>query len=109
MKQPAFSRYDAGEILPGKHADIDSFIAMNAASAYHPSCTCKMGPVSDKFAVVNPHDLSVYGVNGLHVVDASIMPSIISGNLNGTVIMMAEKAADVLSQNKTVCGRRSVE
>eukprot|EP00923_Selenidium_pygospionis_P013860 GHVN01023908.1.p1 GENE.GHVN01023908.1~~GHVN01023908.1.p1 ORF type:complete len:219 (-),score=25.02 GHVN01023908.1:241-897(-) len=76
--------------------DIDNFIRNNSESAYHPSCTAKMGPVEDPMAVVNPLNMDVYGVDGLKVVDASVMPSIVSGNLNGPVIMMAERAADLI-------------
>ena len=58
-----------------------------------------MGPETDPTAVVNPETMEVYGTRGLHVVDASVMPSVISGNLNGAVIMMAEKAADLLDEH----------
>ncbi|KAJ4430795.1 hypothetical protein ANN_19386 [Periplaneta americana] len=67
-------------------------------SISHPSGTCKMGPDSDPDAVVDP-ELKVYGINRLRVVDASIMPTIISGNLNEAVIMIAEKAADLVKKS----------
>jgi len=98
--QRAFDEYRAEEVLPGKHvqsdADIDAFVRATAETAYHPSCTCKMGsPANDEMVVVDPL-CRVVGVERLRVVDASIMPSIVSGNLNGPVIMLAEKAADLI-------------
>ncbi|MFZ1429543.1 MAG: choline dehydrogenase [Geminicoccaceae bacterium] len=95
--QPAFDRYRGRELQPGEavtsNADIDAFVRRKADSAYHPSCTCKMG--IDPMAVVDPA-CRVRGVDGLRVVDASIMPSIVSGNLNAPTIMLAEKAADMI-------------
>ncbi len=91
----AFSAFRAGEILPGSavrtDAEIDEYVANTAESAYHPSCTCRMG--TDANAVVDP-ECRVKGVTGLRVVDASIMPSIVSGNLTAPTLMIAEKAAD---------------
>ncbi len=95
--QKAFDPYRDEEIRPGKSvrsdSDIDAFVAERADSAYHPSCTCKMG--TDPMAVVDP-ETRVHGVQGLRVVDASIMPSIVSGNLNAPTIMIGEKAADII-------------
>lgn len=95
--QEAFTPYRGRELQPGLDVntdkDIDNFVRAKADSAYHPSCTCKMGV--DEMAVVDPQT-RVYGVDNLRVVDASIMPSMISGNLNATTIMMAEKAADMI-------------
>lgn len=76
-------------------AEIDAFVRQKADSAYHPSCTCKMGSASDSMAVVDPA-LRVYGLQGLRVVDASVMPSMVSGNLNAPTIMIAEKAVDAI-------------
>ena len=72
---------------------IDDFIRDKVESAYHPSCTCKMGAATIRMAVVDP-ETRVIGIEGLRVVDSSIMPSITTGNLNAPTIMMAEKAAD---------------
>src|SRR4029077_4096295 len=95
--QPAFDRYRAHEIQPGEQVrtdeEIDAFIRVKAESAFHPSCTCKMGSVSDPMAVVASHT-RVIGLEALRVVDSSIMPSITTGNLNAPTIMLAEKAAD---------------
>uniref|UniRef100_A0A3Q3Q6Z6 Glucose-methanol-choline oxidoreductase N-terminal domain-containing protein n=1 Tax=Monopterus albus TaxID=43700 RepID=A0A3Q3Q6Z6_MONAL len=97
--QKAFDPFRGPEVLPGPQvqsdADIDAFVRQKADTAYHPSCTCKMGSPSDPMAVVDPNT-RVLGLERLHVVDASIMPSIISGNLNAPTIMMAEKAADII-------------
>src|SRR5256884_422512 len=95
--QPAFDRFRGREIQPGAGVEtdeqIDAFIRDKAESAFHPSCTCRMGRVTDPRAVVDPQ-LRVIGVEALRVVDSSIMPSITTGNLNAPTIMLAEKAAD---------------
>ena len=95
--QRAFDRYRGREIQPGEQvrtdAEIDAFIREKVESAFHPSCTCKMGSVSDPMAVVDKV-ARVIGLEALRVVDSSIMPSITTGNLNAPTIMLAEKAAD---------------
>jgi choline dehydrogenase len=95
--QPAFDRYRGREIQPGAQVQtdeqIDAFIRAKVESAYHPSCSCKMGSAQDPLAVVDP-ETRVYGLEGLRVVDSSIMPSVTTGNLNAPTIMLAEKAAD---------------
>jgi choline dehydrogenase len=95
--QPAFAPYAGREISPGadvtSDAAIDDFVRQKVESAYHPSCSCKMGAAEDAMAVVDP-ETRVYGVDGLRVVDSSIMPQITNGNLNAPTIMIAEKAAD---------------
>ena len=95
--QSAFDPYRGPEIAPGgavkTDAEIDAFIRQKADSAYHPSCTCKMG--TDGMAVVDG-ETRVHGLENLRVVDASIMPDVVSGNLNAPTIMMAEKAADLI-------------
>lgn len=95
--QPAFDRFRGRELAPGAEvqsdAQIDAFIRAKAESAYHPSCTCRMGRADDPAAVVDAQ-ARVLGVEGLRVVDSSIMPAITTGNLNAPTIMLAEKAAD---------------
>ncbi|HVY18713.1 MAG TPA: choline dehydrogenase [Bauldia sp.] len=97
--QPAFAPYRGREIQPGAEATsdaaIDAFVRAKAESAYHPSGTCKMGRADDPAAVVDP-ETRVIGLQGLRVVDASIMPRITNGNLNAPTIMLAEKAADMI-------------
>ncbi|BBT14392.1 oxygen-dependent choline dehydrogenase [Metapseudomonas otitidis] len=95
MAQPALDPYRGRELSPGADkqtdAELDEFIRNHAETAFHPSCSCKMG--TDDMAVVDGQG-RVHGMEGLRVVDASIMPEIITGNLNATTIMMAEKIAD---------------
>jgi len=95
--QPAFAPYRGREIQPGagvqSDEQIDDFIRRHVESAYHPSCTCRMGFPDDRRAVVDPQT-RVIGLEGLRVVDSSIMPSITTGNLNAPTLMLAEKAAD---------------
>lgn len=95
--QDAFSLYRGREIMPGPDVQdndqMDAFLRQHLETAYHPCGTAKMGTPDDGMAVVDPQT-RVIGVEGLRVVDASIMPLITSGNLNAPVIMMGEKAAD---------------
>jgi len=95
--QPAFDLYRGRELAPGEtvrsDGEIDAFVRETVQSAYHPCGTCRMG--TDAMAVVDP-ELRVCGVDGLRVVDSSIMPSITTGNLNAPTIMIAEKAADIV-------------
>ena len=92
-----FDAYRADEIFPGSEtqtdAEIIDFIRNKAESIYHPIGTCKMG--SDSMAVVD-QNLQVHGIEGLRVVDASAMPTLVSGNTNAPTIMMAEKISDVI-------------
>ena len=90
MNQPALDELSPG-VSVQSDAELDEFIRNHAETAFHPSCSCKMG--SDDMAVVDGQG-RVHGMEGLRVVDASIMPLIITGNLNATTIMMAEKIAD---------------
>ena len=95
--QPAFDRYRGRELQPGADVrsddEIDAFIRAKVESAYHPSCSCKMGEEGDPMAVVDSQT-RVRGLERLRVVDSSIMPSVTTGNLNAPTIMLAEKAAD---------------
>ncbi|MEE8271563.1 MAG: choline dehydrogenase [Alphaproteobacteria bacterium] len=95
--QAAFDPYRGPELAPGADVrtaiEIDAFVRAKADSAYHPSCTCKMG--GDAMAVVDG-EARVRGVESLRVVDASIMPDMVSGNLNAPTIMLAEKASDMI-------------
>ena len=97
INQPAFDQYRDDEIQPGKHIqsneEIDAFVRSNVESAYHPSCTCKMG--TDDMSVVDPQT-RVRGIDNLRVVDSSIFPTIPNGNLNAPTIMVAERAADLI-------------
>lgn len=95
MAQPALDPYRGEEISPGKHIvtdeQLDAFVRERAETAFHPCGTCKMG--LDEMAVVDGEG-RVHGLENLRVIDASIMPLIITGNLNATTIMIAEKLAD---------------
>jgi choline dehydrogenase len=97
--QTAFDRFRGPEISPGPtvttDAQIDAHLRRKAESAYHPSCSCRMGASDDPRAVVDG-DLRVRGTENLRVVDASVMPAVVSGNLNAPTIMIAEKAADII-------------
>ncbi|MBM1634060.1 choline dehydrogenase [Sulfitobacter mediterraneus] len=97
--QDAFKPFVKHEIQPGAEmqtdAELDSFIAEHAESAYHPCGTCKMGAADDPMAVVDPQ-ARVIGVEGLRVADSSIFPRITNGNLNAPSIMVGEKVSDLL-------------
>ena len=101
MNQPAFDAYNDGEISPGPvvHSDeeILDWVGREGETAYHPSCTAKMG--TDELSVVDPSSMKVHGVEGLRVVDASVMPVITNGNIYAPVMMIAEKAADLILGN----------
>ena len=102
-KQPSFVEYTGEEIFPGKDNisdfDLRESLLENLASQWHLVGTSKMGPASDKMAVIN-QDGAVHGLTSLRVVDASVMPSITNGNTNGPTIMIAEKLSDkILNKN----------
>jgi choline dehydrogenase-like flavoprotein len=94
---PAFARYQASEFKPGGEVQDDealrAYIRDTGSTVHHPAGTCRMGPGED--AVVDP-ELRVHGVEGLRVADASIMPRLVGGNTNAVVVMIAEKAADLI-------------
>ncbi|MCL9781897.1 choline dehydrogenase [Vibrio sp. S4M6] len=97
IEQKAFDEYRGDEIQPGEQVrtdeQIDAFVRETVESAYHPSCSCKMG--TDEMSVVDP-ETRVHGIANLRVVDSSIFPTITNGNLNAPTIMLAEKAADMI-------------
>ncbi len=97
LETPAMGKYQGNEILPGVNINSDDelkdFIRGNMTSVHHPGGTCRMG--SDDMAVVDA-ELKVRGVDGLRVVDASVFPRMVSGNSNAPVVMVAEKAADMI-------------
>ena len=101
LNQPAFDEYSAGELSPGLEVESDeeilNWVAKDGETAYHPSCTCKMG--TDSLSVVDPGNMKVHGVENLRVVDASVMPYITNGNIYAPVMMLAEKAADLILGN----------
>jgi choline dehydrogenase-like flavoprotein len=97
MSQPALSRYVQSEVLPGSarqsDAELFDYACEHAKTDHHPVGTCRMGPASDPASVVTP-DLKLIGLDGLRVVDASVMPLVPSCNTNAPTIMVAEKASD---------------
>ncbi|MEQ9490637.1 MAG: choline dehydrogenase [Alphaproteobacteria bacterium] len=99
ISQPAMDEYRGEEIQPGADVTsdeaIDAWIRQETESAYHPSCTCKMGADGDRMAVLDK-ECRVRGIDNLRVVDSSIFPTIPNGNLNGPTIMVGEKAADII-------------
>jgi len=99
FQQQSFAPYRGAELSPGpavqSDSDIDAYLRDAVETAYHPSCTCKMG--SDNMSVVDSN-CKVLGLDGLRIADSSIMPSIVSGNLNAPTIMLAEKAADIIAR-----------
>jgi choline dehydrogenase len=101
LGQPALARYDAGEISPGPSVVTDTqvldWVRRDAETALHPSCTARMG--ADDDAVVDPATMRVHGLDGLRVVDASVFPTITNANIYAPVIMVAEKAADLIRGN----------
>ena len=98
LNQPAFSDFSQGEISPGPSiqsaAEILDWVARDGETAYHPSCTCKMG--TDSLSVVDPESMKVYGLEGLRVIDASVLPNVTNGNIYAPTMMVAEKAADLI-------------
>ena len=101
LNQPAFDRFNGGETSPGPSVDTDAevldWVARDAETALHPSCTCRMG--ADELSVVDPSTMRVHGVDGLRVVDASVFPYVPNGNIYAPVMMVAEKAADLILGN----------
>jgi choline dehydrogenase len=98
LRQPAMAPFDAGELSPGASVETDeeilAWVARDAETALHPSCTCKMG--TDEMSVVDPATMRIHGLDGLRVVDASVFPYVTNGNIYAPVMMVAEKAADLI-------------
>ncbi len=98
LAQPAFAPFDGGELSPGPSVESDedvlAWVGRDAETALHPSCTCRMG--IDDESVLDPDTLQVHGLRGIRVVDASSMPYITNGNIYAPVMMLAEKAADLI-------------
>jgi choline dehydrogenase len=101
LNQPAFAPYNDGELSPGPSVETDEeildWVRADAETALHPSCTAKMG--IDEMAVVDPTSMRVHGTEGLRVVDASVFPYVTNGNIYAPVMMVAEKAADLIAGN----------
>ena len=101
LNQPAFDKYNDGELSPGTSVETDEqildWVANDAETALHPSCTCKMGTGDE--SVVDPMTMKMHGLEGLRVVDASAMPYVTNGNIYAPVMMLAEKAADLILGN----------
>jgi len=99
LQQPALDEFRGGEIQPGidlsDDAAVDAWVRRNVETAYHPSCSCRMGARNDERAVVDPQ-CRVRGLEGVRIVDSSIFPTIPNGNLNAPTIMVAERAADLI-------------
>ncbi len=110
LTQPAFDRYNRGEISPGPTVETDEeimdWVAKDAETALHPSCTTRMG--TDELSVLDPETMRVKGTQGLRVVDASAMPYVTNGNIYAPVMMLAEKAADLIL-GKTPLPREEVD
>jgi len=102
LRQSAMDAFNGGEISPGPEVTgedaILDWVRRDAETALHPSCTCRMG--LDENSVVNPRSMAVHGLDGLYVVDASAMPYITNGNIYAPVMMLAEKAADLILENQ---------
>jgi choline dehydrogenase len=101
LTQRAFDPYSNGELSPGPQVETDEqildWVARDGETALHPSCTCRMG--ISELSVVDPTTMKVHGLEGLRVVDASAMPYVTNGNIYAPVMMLAEKAADLIAGN----------
>jgi choline dehydrogenase len=98
LSQQAMAPFDGGEISPGRAVESDEqildWVARDGETALHPSCSCRMGV--DESSVVDPATMLIHGLDGLRVVDASVMPYVTNGNIYAPVMMLAEKAADLI-------------
>ena len=104
-RQGALTRFVAGEVSPGcdsaSDAELDAHVRAVSTTMGHPLGTCRMGPESDDMAVVD-EELRVRGVDGLRIVDASVMPDMVGGNINAPVMMIAEKASDLILRDSAL-------
>ncbi len=102
LNQPAFDEFNGGEVSPGPSVQTDEeiidWVARDAETALHPSCTTRMG--TDEMSVVHPDSMRVHGVDGLRVVDAGVLPVVTNGNIYAPTMMVAEKAADLILGNE---------
>jgi choline dehydrogenase len=102
LNQPAFDPFNGGELSPGSSVETDEqildWVRDQGETALHPSCTCRMGV--DELSVIDPLTLRVHGLEGLRVVDAASMPYVTNGNIYAPVMMLAEKAADLILGNE---------
>jgi choline dehydrogenase len=101
LSQPAMAPFNGGELSPGPGVETDEqildWVADQGETALHPSCSCRMGV--DDLSVVDPITMRVHGLDGVRVVDASVMPYVTNGNIYAPVMMLAEKAADIILGN----------
>jgi choline dehydrogenase len=102
LSQPALDAYNGGELSPGPAVSSDEqildWVRTDGETALHPSCTCAMG--TGEMSVTDPASMAVHGIDGLKVVDASVMPYVTNGNIYAPVMMVAEKAADIILGNQ---------
>jgi choline dehydrogenase len=109
LNQPAMGEFNGGELSPGPGVDTDKqildWVGRDGETALHPSCTCRMG--TDSMSVVDPLTLRVHGLEGLRVVDGSVMPYITNGNLYAPIMMVAEKAADIILGNQPLAPEKA--
>ena len=110
-RQSALGDYIGAELAPGDarqtDAELDAHIRNVAITVHHPLGTCRMGPDADEMAVVDTQ-LRVRGVDALRVVDASVMPDLVGGNINAAVTMIAERASDLIRGRPTLAPGASV-
>ncbi len=110
LRQPGFDEFNGGEISPGPTVETDEqildWVAKDAETALHPSCTCAMG--TGEMSVVDPLTMQVHGLENVRVCDASVMPYVTNGNIYAPVMMMAEKAADLILGNTPLPPQHSV-
>jgi choline dehydrogenase len=107
LGQPALDAFNGGEISPGPSVSTDEevldWVRRDGETALHPSCTCAMG--TGPMSVVDPAAMSVHGIDGLKIVDASVMPYVTNGNVYAAVMMVAEKSADLSRQPAATANR----